>query len=244
MEERLVLRPTNHLLLDIGNSRTKYAVFDGMNVDFSVDAVIDNHHLKTLVELSDKVLLSSVGHQDQVNDIRLLCDNAGKTLFEAKTEADSFGIQCAYSIPQNLGVDRWLAILAARQLTLLPVAVIDLGTAATCDIVIDKQHLGGWISPGFELMRSALLENTQKVFGDKAVPDSLLFGDATAECVNMGCLASLQGLVLSAQQRLQSQSDDHLIIVTGGNRQLIQKMSLKKTIFADNLVLKGLSLFI
>lgn len=236
--------PTNYLLLDIGNSRIKYAVFNRQNTDFTTEIIIDHDHLKGLIELSRQVLLSSVGHQNQVNDIRLICKHMRKPLFEAQTESVSLGIRCAYDEPRNLGVDRWLAILAARQLTHLPVAVIDLGTAATCDIVVDNQHTGGWIAPGFELMRSALIENTQKVFGDTSIPDVLQLGDATPECVNMGCLASIQGIILSAQHILQSQSDDHLIIVTGGNQQLIRKMSVKNIIFEENLVLRGLTLFI
>lgn len=236
--------PTNYLLLDIGNSRIKYAVFDRQNTDFTVDIIIDCDHLKGLIESSQQVLLSSVGHQDQVNEIRLMCEQTSKSLFEAKTESESLGISCAYAEPKNLGVDRWLAILAARQLTLLPVAVIDLGTAATCDIVVANQHTGGWIAPGFELMRSALIENTQKVFGDTSIPDVLQLGDATPNCVNMGCLASIQGFILSAQQILQSQSDDYLILVTGGNQQLIQNMPVKNIIFEENLVLRGLTLFI
>lgn len=237
-------KPISYLLLDIGNSRTKYGVFDGKNTGFQINTVGDHNHLKNLIKSSQNVLLSSVGHQDQVTDIRIICEDVGIQLFEAKTEAQSLGIRCAYSHPQNLGVDRWLAILAAREHTLLPVAVIDLGTAATCDIVISNQHKGGWIAPGFELMRSALINNTQNVFADSLTPDTLLLGNATPDCVNMGCLASIQGLVHSAQHILKSQSDDYLILVTGGNQSLIRNMALENLVFKENLVLQGLTLFI
>ena len=114
----------------------------------------------------NQVLVSSVGHFSLVEELERLCERFNTPCKVINTEAETLGIQCGYAKFNTLGVDRWLAILAAREITQLPVAVIDLGTANTCDIVINDQHLGGWISPGFSVMRESLLSTTQNVFAD------------------------------------------------------------------------------
>lgn len=237
-------KPTENLLIDIGNSRIKYALVNNLKQPLDVHFIEQHDTLVKLIQSVDRVLLSSVGHQNQVDDIKILCEQANVVFYQAKTEPVRFGVHCAYENYQNLGVDRWLAILAARALTSLPVAVFDLGTASTCDIVTGNYHQGGWIAPGFDVMRSALIKNTTHVFSDASIPNSLSFGGDTPECVNMGCLASIQGLILSAEKMLQSQFEHYQVIITGGNQTLISDMANQNWSFQDNLVLKGLSLFV
>ncbi|WP_352284776.1 type III pantothenate kinase, partial [Pseudoalteromonas sp. Q18-MNA-CIBAN-0097] len=78
----------------------------------------------------------------------------------------------AYEHVGNLGIDRWLALIAG--FTLYPntaCIVVDAGTATTID-VLDSEglHLGGWILPGLDLMTSSLTQNTQRVFDDGKTP--------------------------------------------------------------------------
>ena len=66
---------------------------------------------------------------------------------------------------ESLGVDRWLALLAAhRHAPTEPLMVLDCGSAITLDLlVVGGRHLGGYIVPGLALMRSSLLSETAGV---------------------------------------------------------------------------------
>lgn len=244
MVEKSVSGKRNSFVIDIGNSYIKYAIHSNESGLSAVSSATSVGDLDSYIEQSDAVYLSSVGHDNQVEDVKALCHLKAKSLFIARTEAVAYGVTCAYESFHTMGVDRWLAILASREITDLPFAVIDLGTAITCDIVEGGQHLGGWIAPGFSLMRQTITQNTQQVFGNSEIPEHLQLGNSTEDCVNLGCLAALQGIVMSAENILSGNAKDYRIIVSGGNRKLISDLASDKIIFEENIVLKGLCLFI
>ena len=85
----------------------------------------------------------------------------------ARTARFAAGVTCGYEDPSRLGVDRWLAMLAARQLSNRPFIVFGLGTAGTADFVDgDGVHKGGFIVPGLRLMTEALFAGTADVHVD------------------------------------------------------------------------------
>ncbi|GAC39907.1 type III pantothenate kinase [Paraglaciecola psychrophila] len=228
------------LLVDIGNTQIKYALVSVISDVTAVNYCHQPEELAEFVRLADKVVVSSVGHLALVEDLKRLCEHLNTPCMVIKTAANSLGIQCAYEKYHTLGVDRWLAILAAREITQLPVAVIDLGTANTCDIVVNNKHIGGWIAPGFSVMRESLLNNTQQVFADTYIPDALDIGNTTEKCVSYGCLASQTGFVMLAEQFLANKYEDYFVLVTGGGQNSLVLGSSKKILFFPNLVLRGL----
>lgn len=236
--------PTSHLLIDIGNSRIKYAFVKTQACGIEVRHCATVQQLGPTLGKVQAVWLASVGKADLVEQIEQMCLDFGIDCHVAKTQAVQFDICCAYKNYQNLGVDRWLAILAARKVTASPVAVLDLGTANTCDIVIANQHVGGWISPGFAVMKKSLLSNTQQVFADECFPQKLAFGVSTPEAVNYGCMAAVHGLVALAEKYLSVQAKNYTIFVTGGDQNLLFSLNNKKIHFFPNLVLLGLQRFL
>jgi len=239
-----VFAAPNYLLLDIGNSCIKYA-----HVSAPTDAIVVKHcddfvQLRALIGHATKVFLACVGKLQQVDQIEMWCKELSKPLHIAKTQAEQLGIQCAYGQFANLGIDRWLAVLAARQITSLPVAVLDLGTANTCDVVVDNQHQGGWIAPGFVLMKESLFTNTQQVFGDNNQPKVIDLGHSTPECVNFGCLAAIQGFVAMAEQHMATHYQDYKLMITGGAQAILPQPMPAHWLSFPNLVLMGLARFI
>jgi type III pantothenate kinase len=231
-------------LVDIGNSQIKYALLAHSAADLEIETCQQTKDLEKAVRSCKKLVLSSVGHSRQVAEIAALCEAHGKPLQIISTEAQTFGIHCAYENYQTLGVDRWLAILAGRSITQLPLAVIHLGTANTCDFILNNRHLGGWISPGFSLMRESLIANTQQVFGNSDYPTSLKIGASTEQCVNMGCTAAAQGFVKMAEEQLTLLADEYRVIIAGGARDLLRDLDNKHILFRENLVLQGLALYL
>jgi len=79
-----------------------------------------------------------------------------------RTRRSAGGIRNGYSEPWRLGVDRWVALIGARQL--FPdsaLCVIDVGTALTVDLLDERgRHRGGAIIPGPALMAASLIRQT------------------------------------------------------------------------------------
>ena len=232
--------PSKALLIDIGNTQIKYTLVNEISDLTKVRYCKHPEDLTPYISLVEQVLVSSVGHMSLLIELERLCEYLNKPCQIINTEAVTLGIHCAYEKFQTLGIDRWLGILAAREISPLPVAVIDLGTASTCDIVVNNKHLGGWIAPGFSLMRESLLNNTEKVFADTDMPDILSIGDTTENCVSYGCLASQTGFVMLAEQYLRDQYEDYLVLVTGGGQHSLRLKKNNKILFFPNLVLRGL----
>jgi type III pantothenate kinase len=235
-----VLGPFKYLLIDIGNSRLKFAQVNSADEELHIQYCVGVEALDNIIASSQLVLVASVGKLALLEKLEALCLKYHVTCQIVLTQKEQFGIRCAYQHFENLGVDRWLAILAARKITDLPVAVLDLGTANTCDIVIEHEHIGGWIAPGFNVMKQSLLSNTQKVFTDLSVPEQIDLGRATPDCVNLGCLSALHGFALRAQDYLMAKTQDYEILVTGGDQTLLYSLKSSRFRFFPNLVLLGL----
>ncbi len=182
------------LLVDISNTCIKYRVHNTAATD--IHTVDDLSQLIEYIEQAeiDSLYIANVGKPAVEETLGLLCKQQNIAFHSIKTEKEALGLINSYDNPQKMGVDRWLAMLGAANLTSKPFAVIDAGTAVTVDFVANGQHLGGWIAPGFHSMKKALLENTTRVFEDQTIPSQLEAGKDTEKCVAMGCLASLQGI--------------------------------------------------
>ena len=96
------------------------------------------------------------------------------------------GVTNQYADLQSLGVDRWLAMLAAfRQGGGGACVVVDGGSALTVDVVDGAGlHRGGYIVPGQSMMRDSLVSNTRI----RLLPPS---GPPTKSTAGAGALVSL-----------------------------------------------------
>ena len=102
------------------------------------------------------------------------------------------GVTCGYDKPSRLGVDRWLAMVAAYNKHHQAVLVIDAGSAVTLDVVDQNGfHLGGYILPGTSLMVESLRRGTKNVKVDVFDTQSLVPGKNTEDAAVNGILLSL-----------------------------------------------------
>lgn len=162
---------------------------------------------------------------------------------------EGFGVTNAYLEPQRLGVDRWLALVAARRAFAGPVCVIDCGTALTVDAMAkDGAHLGGLIMPGLGLMRRALLENTADIrvtFEDAAPLRMAVLAQDTRGGVMGGTLYAAVATIDRIMRDLEAGTDDRpTCLLTGGDSGAI--LPLLSTDFdfrhEPDLVLQGLAI--
>ncbi len=142
-------------------------------------------------------------------------------LVEAKVVQGVAGLQIADEQPQRLGVDRWLAMLAARSHVVgRPVLIVDLGTAVTLDYVTaDGCHQGGYIVPGLRLAAGALSQNTDCIGTDAGAWGDTAFANNTAGAVYHGAVQQLVALI-AASLGLHCDPATELLL-TGGDAGII-----------------------
>jgi len=166
------------------------------------------------------------------------CEFARSTQFCA-------GVQNGYAEPAALGVDRWLAVLAAHAQLQGAVLVADLGTAATLDFVTaEGVHLGGFIVPGSALMRRSLLQDTAAIrFEDSDQVANLAPGTQTADAVERGILAALVHLLDGELERFSRLCDHNArLVLCGGDAERVATHLQSEHRVLPDLVLDGLAL--
>ena len=238
-----------NLLVDIGNTRTKY-IYHDKNKE-SLVKVIDNSCL-TDRWISDnfkgvtKCLLSNVKHKALTEMFDVWSKRNKTRLIVVTSEQQKFGVTTNYDVPEALGVDRWLALIGAN--SLFPdenVLIIDSGTATTVDVLKSGGlHLGGWILPGISVMTDSIVNATSNVKAQYNKVTSLSFGSNTADAVNNASLAATLGLIEQAISLCDSSRIKlERIIITGGAAESIIDASLHGAIHVPNLVFEGLKKF-
>ena len=155
------------------------------------------------------------------------------------TPAHALGMTNSYSDHTRMGIDRWLAMLAAWYPNQTDVVVVDAGSALTLDVVAaNGDHQGGVIIPGANLSERALLEKTGKVRFEENIAHELLLGKSTAECVRYGIAHSQLGALESIAKRYNL--NNHRWFFAGGAGEwLMQRMDVDGQLAVD-LVLDGI----
>lgn len=154
------------LLIDIGNSRVKWAfgLADSFvaSGELRLDAYPDLGVILQAGQSPEEIRISNVaGAEVGARVARILEGRFGIKPVFARSAASGAGVRTAYSDPGQLGIDRWLAVCAAFSRYQSALCVVDAGTATTLDLVsANGEHQGGVILPGLELMQSTLLSET------------------------------------------------------------------------------------
>ncbi|NRA82895.1 MAG: type III pantothenate kinase [Gammaproteobacteria bacterium] len=245
------------LLIEIGNSKLKAAQLI-LNDDGTIDRLnyLGSYIVKDFcyrpnfskIGNIDEILYANVGSQQNYHYVKALSQKLRVRYRKIASPEQAFGVTNSYDNPHKLGVDRWLALLAAYKDAKRRVVVIDIGTAMTVDLVDSSGlHLGGWISPGFRLMNLALTEHTALVRSGGHHGEDLVFGQHTKECVQNGCRAALAGTVLYAIHKANSYFEDGeavSVYLTGGGVNHLPPETKDLGQYRPHLVLEGLALYV
>ncbi len=149
--------------------------------------------------------------------------------------------------PSEVGADRVLNALAAKEIYGLAAIIIDFGTATTFDCVsADSEYLGGAIFAGPNMTAWALKEKTAKLpLVDVRKPKRVV-GKDTIECIQAGLYFGYLGMIekildLSLKEMKVSREKTH-VVATGGLSHLFKNDLPGDIFFAPNLTLEGLRL--
>ena len=226
-----------NLVIDIGNTLVKYAVFKNNEVfiikksdDFDerlVDKLLKNNDIQ-------KIIVSSVREKVTIN-------SEIHTVY--LSEKTNVPITVKYKTPNTLGKDRLAGVVAAA--VLYPnknVLVIDAGSCITMDYIDkNKVYFGGRISPGIEMRYNSLKKFTKNLPKLTINTSFNLIGNDTNSSIVSGVQSGILAEVETIITDLRKENESLFVVVTGGDTIFFEN-TLKNSIFADPfLVLKGLN---
>ncbi|MBI2280748.1 MAG: type III pantothenate kinase [Bacteroidetes bacterium] len=233
-----------NLVIDIGNTLTKVAVFSDNKIIFN-----KNYETLTVADvqtvLKDFNIVCSMMSNVKNDQLELEHLLMKETRFFSLNEHILLPFVNLYSTPNTLGKDRIALVAAAATLfSKTDVLVIDAGTCITYDF-IDKNnnYLGGSIAPGVNLRLKSLNQNTGKLplvdFSENEQPK--LIGDSTVNSIKSGVFYGVKFEIERVIDEYTERYENLQTVITGGNAEMFDLES-KNRIFADKFfLLKGLN---
>lgn len=235
------------LALDIGNSRSKWGIFEeGKLLSHGVlnDLREPPHALNQIARFG----MASVGSPEaEALALKHLHDGGlPKALCPQKIESlkEACGVRNLYGAPKQLGVDRFAALVAARARSTAPTLVVMAGTACTVDALdAAGDFLGGIIFPGLSGMTDCLRASTEHIVS----PDGQYrdFPKNTGDAIYSGALeASLGAITRQYDQLAKRTAAVPALLLTGGRGALLADLlggSGWQATFIDTLVLEGIA---
>ncbi|MBU0573982.1 MAG: type III pantothenate kinase, partial [Candidatus Margulisbacteria bacterium] len=216
------------LAIDVGNTSTTFGVFEGKDLalkkKWDVETILLPAYL-TKKGFSDKifVIVSSV-----VPDInRFIRKKFKKPIFILPDKVP--GITLKVKKPAEVGADRVVNALAARNMFGGNLIVIDFGSATTFDIVSESgEYQGGAIAPGIGFGRDILHERTAQLPLVKVMEPKSVIGKDTHEAILSGLIYGYASLVDGMITRILTETGKPArVVATGGFARLIKKYSSK-----------------
>ncbi len=225
---------SNLVFLEIGNSRAHWRYHGS---DYNCDTAVTNDVFARFLEdklAVEKIVAVSVGKPELLDSLH---DRHGSAINWSVLRAAPEKLMASDYVPDQLGLDRWLACYAvARFQPQGSHVVIDAGTAVTVDLVRDGRHEGGWILPGIGRWHETLLTGTnipswEPVYGRNEP------GRSTAEAIANAWISAVFGVVGRA---IEYAGRNQVTWLTGGDGPRLTSV-LPAARSRPNLVLDGLA---
>jgi type III pantothenate kinase len=241
------------LLIDVGNTRIKWALASGGRLGGAHAAVHAqwraSDYRRRLLATSglERMLVSSVAGAMVARRLAAAARSAGIAVEFVKVPRQGGGITVGYLEPWRLGVDRFVGAVGAHELFCgVPLLVVGVGTALTIDLIdVRGRHRGGAIIPAPALMVDTLLTRTHGI-GRRArggpAGGGALFGRSTRVAIRQGALyaaaAAVDRAVAEAGHLIARAP---LVVLTGGGAAGVRALLTSRHVAVPDLVLRGLA---
>jgi type III pantothenate kinase len=232
-----------NLVVDVGNTKVKLAVFEDSNIVYKKSIEI-NSLKNEFDELTakfniDKGIISSVGKLTKEEITKYF----KKITLLSLTSSTPIPFKNKYKTPETLGVDR-IALVSAcvKNYPNKNCLVIDSGTCITYDFIDNKNnYYGGAISPGINMRYKALHTFTANLPLLKKKEIEKITGNTSKRAIHSGVVKGTLFEIEGVVNRYQEKYEDLTVILTGGDAKFLSKQ-LKNSIFANsNFLLEGLN---
>ena len=240
-----------NLLIDSGNSFIKWALATDESLVIESrclsTAVYSLHEIWKNYDVPARVIVSNVAGEKVAREIskavNLLWQLDAEFIFSSQS---CCGLTNSYHKPEQLGVDRWMAMVAAHQMIDGPAIVVDCGTAVTIDMVKeDGLFAGGVIMPGLMTAFQSLTLDTDAVEEVSSMDHVVSpVAQSTEDGVAAGILLGLAGgieKVVTEQALLVEKTPT--VLLTGGDMEKLVPYLTIPAVLKPDLVLEGLRMF-
>ncbi len=233
-----------NLIIDVGNSSAKLAVFKQGKLISKRRIPLENimngiNDIKKEFKSIEKAIISSVGNLKK-REITCIKNYFKVIVLDASTKIP---FQNHYKSPKTLGVDRIALVSASvKKYKELNVLIIDAGTCITYDFINNENnYLGGAISPGIRVRYQSLNNLTANLpLLETKMPYSFI-GNSTIESIHSGIINGILNEIEGTINYYDKKYKDLTVILTGGDADFLSKR-LKSSIFANsNFLLEGLN---
>lgn len=239
------------LLVDIGNSAIKWAILKSDQITPQQSQLYKHDNFKTILTfiwLQMDIAVESVwvSNVAGANITEWITQNWKCQIHFIRSSYKECGVINAYHKPEQLGVDRWLALIAAYDLFKSdPICIVDCGTAITIDVLSgDGKHQGGLIIPGINTMQESLLDNTYalKQLNVELASENknILLAYDTHRGIHLGSLYAVIGLIEYVIHDLETIK----LIMTGGDAPALKHLLTRPYKYIPDLVLQGLAVIV
>ena len=232
-----------NLIIDIGNTVAKMAVFEGAAM---MEVVYDsNTALERLPDICrkyavERAVVATVIDLDERARVQIARLSVPVLWLDADTPLP---ITNLYETPRTLGYDRIAAVVGANeQFPGKDILVIDAGTCITYEFIdAAARYHGGNISPGLQMRFKALHQFTGRLPMVTLEGRTLPMGKDTDTAIRAGVLRGIEYEISGYVTAMKHKYPELLVFLTGGD-DFSFDTNLKSIIFADRfLVLKGLN---
>jgi type III pantothenate kinase len=242
------------LLIDIGNTRIKWARFDkgrlgtrraAIHADWGAEDYA--RRVMGAARGITRVLVASVAGKKVDRALAAATRRAGVQCEFVSVQRRAGGITVGYLEPWRLGVDRFVAAVGAHHLFKgVPVWAVGVGTAMTLDLIAaDGRHKGGVIIPAPALMVDTLLTRTSGIRrrAQGGAPGAKgLLARSTRAAIRQGARFAAAALIDRAVAEAEALLGKRpFVVVTGGESAAVRPLLKSPAAGVADLVLKGLA---
>jgi len=247
------------LAVDVGNTQTVFGLFER-------DRLVADWRVATEAERTGDELGALVGRLVELRDlgfedVTAVClsttvpplARAYAEFAERYAEAPLLvvgpgtrtGVPVRYDDPREVGPDRVVNAVAARERYGAPCIVVDFGTSTNFDAVSSAgEYVGGVLAPGIEVSMEALFARAARLTKVDFVPPARTIGTSTTAALQSGVVFGFAGQVDGIVDRMRAElgGDGVRVVATGGLADLIAPHSRTIELVDPLLTLEGLRL--
>jgi len=240
------------LAVDVGNTQTVFGLYEGDELGerwrIATEAQRTGDELGALLadflDLTalDGIVLSSTV-PSLIREYEHVAERWAKAPLLVIGPGVKTGISIQHDAPNEIGPDRIVNAVAAKEKYGAPAIVVDFGTSTNFDVVSPAgEYVGGVLAPGIETSMDALFERAARLVKVDFVEPPAVIGKSTATALQSGVVYGFAGQVDGIVEAIRGElgAPAAPAIGTGGLVELIAPHSRTISIVDPFLTLDGL----
>jgi type III pantothenate kinase len=241
------------LAIDVGNTQTVLGVFDG-------DRLAEHRRLASIASRTGDELGALIGEMFDLETVDGIC--LSSTVPALVREFEIFaerwagapilvvgpgtktGMPVRYDDPREVGPDRVVNAVAAKERYGAPCIAVDFGTSTNFDVVSSEgEYVGGVLAPGIEISMDALFVRAARLMRVDFTEPPAVIGKTTVHSLQSGLIYGFAGQVDRIVEEIRGELGvEARAIATGGLADIVAPHARTIERVDPDLTLEGLRL--